>query len=79
MSNGREFDIVVYRDSSLTGQLVADGADSGGALNELVVGFQMRSMVCIPRRSKLRAMILAVARRRPIREFCSGDPSTLLR
>ena len=39
MSNGREFDIVVYRDSSLTG-LVADGADSGGALNELVVGFQ---------------------------------------
>ena len=40
MSNGREFDIVVYRDSSLTGQLVADGADSGGALNELVVGFQ---------------------------------------
>ena len=37
MSNGREFDIVVYRDSSLTGQLVADGADSGGALNELDV------------------------------------------
>jgi|TARA_R110000822_G_scaffold253427_1_gene379914 short subunit dehydrogenase-like uncharacterized protein len=37
MSNGRGFDIVVYGDSGLTGQLVADGADLGGALNELVV------------------------------------------
>lgn len=48
MSNGGEFDIALYGDSGLTGQLVAGGADRGGALNELVVGFQKRGAFPLP-------------------------------